>query len=104
MPRRRRLTNISPGETEAKELCESENENENLHRDWAARQDYQHCGTAVEACDIGGWTLIAELNGYRETLHELLEALSEGGEAVVPCQRTFLSVNESCWRGVSLPL
>jgi hypothetical protein len=55
-------------------------------RDWAGRQDYQHYGTAVEAGDIGGWTLIVELNGYRATLPELLEALSQGGEAVVVYQ------------------
>ena len=52
-------------------------------RDWAAQQDYQHYGTAVEAGEIGGWTVVVELNGYQATLPGLLEALSEGGEAVV---------------------
>ena len=52
-------------------------------RDWAAQQDYQHYGTAVEAGAISGWTVVIELNGYQATLPELLEALSGGGEAVV---------------------
>lgn len=52
-------------------------------RDWAAQQDYQHYGTAVEAGEISGWTVIVELNGYQATLPVLLQALSEGGEAVV---------------------
>ena len=51
-------------------------------RDWAAQQDYQHYGTAVEAGAISGWTVVIELNGYQATLPELLEALSGGGEAV----------------------
>ena len=52
-------------------------------RDWAAQQDYQHYGTAVEAGEVGGWTVIVELGGYQATLPVLLQALSEGGEAVV---------------------
>jgi hypothetical protein len=52
-------------------------------RDWAAQQDYQHYGTAVEAGEISGWTIVVELNGYQATLPEVLEALPEGGEAVV---------------------
>lgn len=52
-------------------------------RDWAAEQDYQHYGAAVEAGEIGGWTVVVELNGYQSTLPDFLEALSEAGEAVV---------------------
>lgn len=52
-------------------------------RDWAAQQDYQHYGTAVEAGEVGGWTLVVELNGYQATVPELLQALSANGEAVV---------------------
>jgi hypothetical protein len=52
-------------------------------RDWAAQQNYQHYGTAIEAGEISGWTVVIELNGYQATLPELLEALSAGGEAVV---------------------
>lgn len=52
-------------------------------RDWGAQQDYQHSWTDVEAGEISGWTVVLELNGYQATLPGLLEALSEGGEAVV---------------------
>jgi hypothetical protein len=52
-------------------------------RDWAAQQDYQHYGTAVEAGEIGEWTIVVELNGYQATVPGLLEKLSQGGEAVV---------------------
>ncbi len=52
-------------------------------RDWAAQQDYQHYGTAVEAGEVSGWTVVIELNGYQATLPEPLEALSDDGEAVV---------------------
>lgn len=53
------------------------------HREWAGQQDYQHYGTAVEAGEISGWTLVVELGGYRATLPELLRELSRTGEAVV---------------------
>lgn len=52
-------------------------------RDWAAQQDYQHYGTAVEAGEVSGWTVVIELNGYQATLPEPLEALPDDGEAVV---------------------
>lgn len=52
-------------------------------RDWVTQQDVDHYGTAIEAGEIGGWTIVIELNGYQATLPEQLEALSEGGEAVV---------------------
>lgn len=52
-------------------------------RDWADQQDYEHYGTAVEAGEIGGWTIVVELNGYQATVPELLEDLSQDGEAVV---------------------
>lgn len=53
-------------------------------RDWADRQDdYQHYGSAVEAGETGGWTLVVELGGYRATDPELLRQLSRDGEAVV---------------------
>jgi hypothetical protein len=52
-------------------------------RDWAAQQDYQHYGTAVEAGEISGWTIIVELSGCQATVPGLLEELSQDGEAVV---------------------
>jgi hypothetical protein len=52
-------------------------------REWADQQDYQNYGTAVEAGEISGWTLVVELNGYQATVPELLEQLSQDGEAVV---------------------
>lgn len=50
-------------------------------RDWADRQDLSDYGTAIEAGEIGGWTLVVELGGYRAT--ELLGELTRNGEAVV---------------------
>jgi hypothetical protein len=52
-------------------------------RDWAEQQDYQNYGTAVEAGEIGGWTVVVEFNGYQATDRTLLEELSQDGEAVV---------------------
>lgn len=52
-------------------------------REWAHRQELPRYGTALEAGTVGGWTLVVELNGYRATLPDYLEALSTAGEAVV---------------------
>ena len=52
-------------------------------RDWVTQQDYQHYGTAIEAGEVGGWTLVIELNGYQATLPDVLKTLSDGGEVVV---------------------
>lgn len=52
-------------------------------RDWAAEQDCEHYGTAVEAGEIGDWTIVVELNGYQATVPGLIEKLSRDGEAVV---------------------
>lgn len=52
-------------------------------REWAYRQDYRHYGTAVEAGDRDGWTLVVEINGFQATRRELLETLARDGEAVV---------------------
>lgn len=52
-------------------------------RDWAGQQGLPDYGTAVEAGEIGDWTLVVELGGYRPTDLELLRELSRDGEAVV---------------------
>jgi hypothetical protein len=52
-------------------------------REWAAAQDYQEYGTALEAELLGEWTLSVELNGFRATDSALVQQLSKGGEAVV---------------------
>jgi hypothetical protein len=36
-------------------------------RDWAAQQPYQNCASAVEAGELGGWTLVVELIGFQAT-------------------------------------
>lgn len=52
-------------------------------REWAYAQDYREYGTALEAELRGDWTLVVELNGFRATDSDLLQRLSEAGEAVV---------------------
>lgn len=55
-----------------------------LVREWAADQQFQRViVTALEAGELGLWTLVVELNGFRATDKELLRHLSAQGEAVV---------------------
>ena len=52
-------------------------------RRWAYAQTGPSYGTAIEAGEVGGWTLAVEFNGYQATMDNVLRRISNGTTAVV---------------------